>query len=241
MRRATHRNHWGTIEIAEVDATFESHGSVRKCTGRSVRKWAVALAVALIAAAVPRVAAAGGAGTHLLVEANLGLGISPVTYLGPNFAYGGLVGIGGKFRDFPLRFYFVTGADSISFSGEGSNPYTGTAFTAERTYVDIFGGLRLLLPIYDQIRVYADILGGAAYIDGSVTRADGPSVTKQDWFAEFIGALGLQYRWHEMASTGMRAEISFGSQDAEVLDTYAGEGEGGGVRFSVLVTQSWHI
>ncbi|MBI5498841.1 MAG: hypothetical protein HY907_01250, partial [Deltaproteobacteria bacterium] len=159
----------------------------------------------------------------------------------PNFAYGGLIGVGGKFRDFPLRFYFVTGADSISFSGDGSNPNTGTAFTAERTYVDIFGGLRLLLPIYDQIRTYVDILGGASYIDGTVSRVDGPSVSKQDWFAEFIGALGLQYRWHEYASTGIRAEVLFGGQDAEVLDTYAGEGEGGGVRFSVMVTQTWHI
>ena len=241
MRRTTRRNHRVMSAATASGATSESHRSVRKWTGGAVRKWAVVLAIGLLAAGAPRVASAGGAGTHLLVEANLGLGIAPVTYLGPDFAYGGLIGVGGKFRDFPLRFYFVTGADSISFSGEGNNPYTGTGFTAERTYVDIFGGLRLLLPIYDQIRVYADILGGAAYIDGTVTRADGPTVTKQDWFAEFIGALGLQYRWHEMASTGIRAEVLFGSQDAEVLDTYAGEGEGGGVRFSILVTQSWHI
>jgi hypothetical protein len=210
----------------------------RRTTG--LRTLVPAAAAACALAFAPE-AAAGEAGTHLIAELNLGLGIAPSDYLGPNFAYGGLFGVGGKFRDFPLRFYFVTGADSVNFEGDGTNPNTGTGYTAERTYVDIFGGLRLLMPIYSQIRVYLDILGGAGYIDGTVTRADGPSIGKQDWYAEFIGALGLQYRWHEYASTGIRAEVLFGGQEAEVLDTYAGEGEGGGVRFTVLVTQTWHI
>ena len=210
-------------------------------SGRPVRRVAVAAAVGCLLLLAPASAAAGEVGTHLIAEVNLGLGIAPVTYLTPNFAWGGLLGIGGKFRDFPLRFYFVLGAESVDFSGEGTHPQTGTPFSAERLYVDIYGGLRLLLPVYDQIRVYLDCLGGAAYIDGQAWRADGPSIQKQDWFAEFTVAAGLQYRWHEYASTGIRAEVLFGGQDAEVLDTYVGEGEGGGTRFSVLVTQTWHI
>jgi hypothetical protein len=235
MRLRAHRNRWAAADRARANAT--------RLSGRVVRNLTLAPAVvaALLASAPAADAAAGEVGTHLIAELNLGLGIAPETYLGPDFAYGGLVGVGGKFRDFPLRFYFVAGADSVAFSGDGTNPNTGTAFTADRTYVDIFGGLRLLLPIYDQIRAYVDILGAAAYIDGTINRADGPSIGKQDWYAEFIGALGLQYRWHEYASTGIRAEVLFGGQEAEVLDTYAGQGEGGGVRFTVLVTQTWHI
>lgn len=214
--------------------------------GRSAyRSWLVAavLVVGRPAMGVAQEAegGAGGGGTHLLLEANLGLGVAPVTYLDPDFAYGGMVGIGGKFRDFPLRFYFVTGAESVWFDGGGTHPQTGMGYTSERLYVSIYGGLRLLMPIFDEIRIYVDVLGGAGYIDGSVRRNDGPQVTKQDWFAEFTPALGLQYRWHENASTGIRAEVLFGGQDAELLDTFAGEGEGGGARFSVMVTQTWHL
>jgi hypothetical protein len=183
----------------------------------------------------------GGAGTHLIAELNLGLGIAPVTYLSPDFAYGGMIGVGGKFRDFPLRFYFVTGAESVDFSGSGTQSHTGVPFSAERLYVDIYGGLRLLLPIWSGIRVYLDCLGGAAYLDGQVSRSDGPSIRKQDWYAEWTVAAGVQYRWHEYASTGIRAEVLFGGQGTEVLDAYAGEDSGGGTRFSVMVTQTWHI
>lgn len=210
---------------------------------RTARKSCRFLPPALLLAALlcPAAAAAGPAGTHLFAEANLGLGIAPVTYLAPDFAWGGLVGIGGKFAGFPLRFYAVAGAEAVDFGGEGVHPQTGSAFQAERWYVDIFGGLRLLLPIFDEIRTYVDLLGGATYIDGTVDRADGPSIAKQDWYAQFTLGWGLQYRWHENASTGIRAEAMFGGQDAELLDTYAGQGEGGSVRFSVLVTQTWHI
>jgi len=195
----------------------------------------------LLALLCPAGATAGPAGTHLFAEANLGLGIAPVTYLAPNFAWGGMLGIGGKFAGFPLRFYAVAGGEAVDFAGEGVHPQTGSAFVADRWYVDIYGGLRLLLPIFDQIRTYVDLLGGATYIDGSVDRADGPSISKQDWYGQFTLAWGLQYRWHENASTGIRAEAMFGGQDAELLDTYAGVGEGGSVRFSVMVTQTWHI
>lgn len=198
----------------------------------------VALPFALLASSP---ATAGEVGTHLLAEANLGLGIAPVTYLTPDFAWGGIVGIGGKLAGFPVRFYAVAGAEAVDFSGEGVHPQTGCAFAAERWYVDIYGGLRLLLPIFDRIRTYVDLLGGGTYIDGVVDRADGPSIAKQDWYGQFTLGWGLQYRWHENASTGIRAEAMFGGQDAEVLDTYAGQGEGGGVRFSVMVTQTWHI
>ncbi len=201
----------------------------------------LASAALLLALLCPAGAAAGPAGTHLFAEANLGLGIAPVTYLGPDFAWGGMLGIGGKFAGFPLRFYAVVGAEAIDFSGGGVHPQTGFEFQADRWYVDIYGGLRLLLPIFDQIRTYVDLLGGATYIDGTVDRVDGPSIAKQDWYGQFTLGWGLQYRWHENASTGIRAEAMFGGQDAEVLDTYAGQGEGGSVRFSVMVTQTWHI
>lgn len=185
------------------------------------------------------------AGTHLLAEVNLGLGIPPVSYLGPGFSYGGALGIGGKFVDFPLRFYFIVGAASVDFAGDGTHPYTGLGLSTARTYVDIFGGLRLLLPIYDELRVYADFLAGAGYIGGSVNRAEGPTVgptiDKSDWFAEGIIAAGLQYRWHHYASTGFRVETIFGNQDAELLDAFAGQDSGSGVRLSILVTQTWHL
>ncbi|MBN1772788.1 MAG: hypothetical protein JXB32_16075 [Deltaproteobacteria bacterium] len=195
----------------------------------------------MLALLCPAAATAGSSGTHLFAEANLGLGIAPVTYLAPDFAWGGMIGIGGKFAGFPLRFYAVAGAEAVDFTGDGVHPQTGCAFASERWYVDLYGGLRLLMPIFDQIRTYVDLLGGATYIDGVVARADGPSIAKQDWYGQFTLAWGLQYRWHENASTGVRAEAMFGGQDAELLDTYAGEGEGGGVRFSVMVTQTWHI
>jgi hypothetical protein len=210
-------------------------------SGRRPRVSPPVLVAALAVLLLPAAARAGSTGTHLVAELNLGLGVAPVQYLGPGFAYGGIVGVGGKFAGFPLRFYFVAGAGSVDFEGNGTHPRTGQSFASERTYVDIYGGLRLLLPVYDRIRIYLDCLGGAAYIDGWVNRADGPSVGKQDWYAEWIGTLGLQYRWHEYASTGLRAEVLVGGQEAEVLDTFAGEGEGGGARFSVMVTQTWHI
>lgn len=220
-------------------------GRTRAGRRRAARTAAVlrlfALAAVPLALSRPAAATAGEVGTHLLAEANLGLGIAPVTYLPPNFAWGGMLGIGGKFAGFPLRFYAVAGAEAVDFSGEGVHPQTGCGFTAERWYVDIYGGLRLLLPIFDRIRTYVDLLGGATYIDGVVDRADGPSIAKQDWYGQFTLGWGLQYRWHENASTGIRAEAMFGGQEAEVLDTYAGQGEGGGVRFSVMVTQTWHL
>jgi hypothetical protein len=181
------------------------------------------------------------AGTHLLAEVNLGLGIPPVSYLGPGFAYGGTLGIGGKFVGFPLRFYFVAGAASVDFAGDGTHPATGLGFSSERTYVDIFGGLRLLLPVFDELRVYADILAGAGYQGGSVLRAEGPRIDRSEWFAEGIVAAGLQYRWNHYASTGIRLETIFGNQDAALLDAFAGQESGSGVRLSVMVTQTWHL
>ena len=93
-------------------------GGVRPAaSGRCVGLGAF-LAASLVAAVVPPAASAGPAGTHLIAEVNLGLGIAPVTYLGPDFAYGGLLGVGGKFTNFPLRFYFIAGAQHSSWEYE---------------------------------------------------------------------------------------------------------------------------
>ncbi len=199
----------------------------------------LALVAAVAMCATPAVA--GEAGTHLIAELNLGLGIPPVGHLGPGPAYGGLIGIGGKFKDFPPRFYFVAGASSGVFAGSGTHPEAGVGFEAERTYVDLLGGLRVVIPVYDMIRVYVDVLGGALYVDGSVVRRDGAAVSKQDWSAQWAAAVGLDYRWHFHASTGIRLEGVFGGGDVELLDVFAGDREPGWARINLLVSQTWHL
>lgn len=218
----------------------------------------VTLLVAAAAFAAPRPAAAAEQGTHLIGELELGVGmppegthligqlelgvgIPPVGYFGPGFTYGGIIGIGGKFKDFPPRFYLIAGASTVAFSGGGTHLDAGVAYSADRTYVDIFGGLRVVIPIYDAIRLYADILGGALYVGGSIVRDDGASLAKQDWSAEWAVALGLEYRWHENASTGFRVEGVFGSEEIDVLDVFSGSGDSGTARLNVLLTQAWYV
>ena len=58
MRRTTRRNHRVMFAATASGATSESHRSVRKWTGGAVRKWAVVLAIGLLAAGALDVALA---------------------------------------------------------------------------------------------------------------------------------------------------------------------------------------
>jgi hypothetical protein len=169
--------------------------------------------------------------------------MSTPTYeqMGVAFSYGGMIGIGGKLRMLPPRFYLMAGVLHQGYSHDGVHALTAEGYVARQSLLDLSVGLRIVLPIHLGFRVYVDVMAVASRQKFEVVRASSADRRGESWGPGGLVALGLQYRWHRNASTGLRLEYAFyAKSDCAAMSTVGIDPKHGG-RLGVVLVQAWYF
>lgn len=141
-------------------------------------------------------------GTHFLSEFNGGV------HLGDEgSALQALLGVGGKPRGFPLRFYLVgeVGYSSIEQISRGVD---GGAIQDLRGSLDLAAGLRIYWPVLGSLRLFVDGLLGVSRVDATLHHQGFRSLHSNDFYLAGIMAGGVQYRLIRSLSLGLRLRVT---------------------------------
>jgi len=178
-------------------------------------------------------------GSLFLVEVSTGLS-EPAAQRGDvGLSYGLTTGFTWKLVRLPLRFHVLGTLVGRNATTRGS--VGGLEFDSERQDVDLYGSLRIALPIVGGLRVYGE--GGMGmrwsaqtlHRQGVLGSLDAASTTPIA-----VGAVGVQYRVMDALSLGLRGEVVGATDDDDVLAAIAANGYETD-RYSVLAQVGFHF
>lgn len=176
-------------------------------------------------------------GTHFLAEVNGGGAL--MGHSG-GIAIGGLVGVGGQPRGFPLRFYLVGEFAYSEASERGQVPGLSLDYSEERSYRDIGVGLRIYVPVYGPLRLFLDGMGGGTQAAGVFHREGLSTLSIGEWRPLGLAAVGLQLRLFHHLSLGVRAKLVFTGDGMEQLRALNG-GSDSTLRSTITAGLTWHF
>ena len=201
--------------------------------------------VSVLVIALPAVASAQAGlppdpGTHFLLEIEGGLASSSADYLDLGWSFGGTVGIGGKFRGFPPRFYAIGNYRSSLYTGGGVHWATGVPFDAWEANHELTAGLRVVFPLWSRIfRLSTEIRGGTLGHTATLDRPGARTLQTTSWKGVLVLGAGLQARWHPNAAVGLGIEWAKADTEPDVVAAAAGYQGAGDERVSVFLTNTW--
>jgi hypothetical protein len=175
------------------------------------------------------------AGTHFLVEVSGGGTL--IGGRGP--AVGGMLGVGGALRGLPLRFYLVGELAYLSSTESGASSLIPDGFRDARSQRDLALGLRVYLPIYGGLRLFADALGGGSYHAGSIEGPGLPTRSSSGWAPLGVFATGLQVRFIQQLAVGLRVRFTLSRDELDGLREAMGDAATRPVSFMAGLT--WHF
>jgi hypothetical protein len=157
----------------------------------------------------------------------------------PGMALGAILGVGGKFRGFPPRFYLIGEFSYGTATTEGLNQGAAREFQDSRSFRDVGGGLRIYLPIYGPLRLFGDLVFGGSHVSANLKRTDAPVVQAAGWTPLVQVGAGLQLRVMHHMSVGIRSKVVVLDQDLAGL--YAAVGRVPPVRQTWTASLAWHF
>jgi hypothetical protein len=174
-------------------------------------------------------------GTHFLVEVNGG----GTLFNDGGLAVEGLVGVGGKLRGFPPRFYLIAEFDYSTNAHSGELGWAPGGYNDERDFRDVVGGLRIYVPIWGGLRWFVDGVGGGSYQVASLSRDQLPLREVRAWVPLVAVATGLQWRLFHHMAVGLRSKFVLNREDPGGL--YAMVGEEPPLRTTLTLGLTWHF
>lgn len=194
-----------------------------------IRTSKISLVACLGVCLLPMVAQAKG--THFLVEPYTGVvfnqGLSMENAVG--LESGALLGVGGKFKGFPPRFYLYFKA-SQSYFGEDDVfiPSRDANACVRRSYTRVTGGLRTVIPLFWYVRLNLDIGAGSLFSQNKLTEAGFNIDYPEDLTVMELGA-GLNLRLYRWLSVGLMYNHTFVVEEehGDMIANILGEAQGG--------------
>lgn len=180
-----------------------------------------------------------GQGTHFFGEvvggASLPLGTESERL---GWAVGVTAGVGGKVPDTPLRLYAVGQTNYATFDVLEWDAKSGEELAFASVVVDVEVGGRALIPLgHENVRLFADVMVGLAWVERELETSEGERVYVRDVqprLGLFTG-LGIQYRPWTFFSAGLKADFGL-LAEGEVPET-----EGLSGRMNVMATATVHF
>jgi len=172
-------------------------------------------------------------GTTFIAEVNVGANLTG------DLAVGGVLGVGGKLKGFPLRFYIVGEYIHSTATQAGNLPGLPLSYSERLRFEDMALGLRIYFPIIRRVRLLLDVMGGASQVGGSLLRQSMAPLDVDGWRPLGLLATGLQVRWFYHLSLGLRTRMVYTDDGTAVLRELRGGGES--VRISVTGGLTWHF
>jgi len=184
-------------------------------------------------------------GTIFIVEGQGGYTIGSVFSEGPD-GFGGrlTLGVGGKFKGWPTRFYGIVNITSASLSGTVGSGIDRA--TTSRSWFAWSVGLRMLTPVALHLRFLADVSLGRAMVGSDATLLAGGERYHTDDDALLVEmGMGLQYRFTLNFALGVRVDVAIPTNldSYDLLGELAGSAssDGGLMNPSFLLTATIHL
>jgi hypothetical protein len=195
-------------------------------TPRSILLAAPCLALLL---AVP---SAHAGGTHFLVEPATGLtfshGLSLEDAVG--LEAGAVLGVGGKFKGFPPRFYAYF-RFSRSLFGEDEVYIASRDAHAEvnRAYSTVTGGLRSVIPLFWRLRLELEFGGGATFSQNGYRESGLPIRDYDETLSVLEFGAGLNVRLFRWLSLGLMYNYTMvvEEENGDLIASMLGEEDAG--------------
>jgi len=153
------------------------------------------------------------------------------------------LGIGGKWRASPARWFLIGTVDRSSWGALGDDRFGETMVSRIATTWAL--GLRGVFPLWSRRwRAVAQLQAGPSLVDAVGERAGLTSVATQDTHASLLGGVGLQARLHPRLSVGLRLDRLWALDDgADLAASVAGLGEEGigRGRYALGLTLTGHL
>jgi hypothetical protein len=174
-------------------------------------------------------------GTHFIAEINGGATLAG----NGGFDVGGLVGVGGKLRGFPPRFYLVGEFAFSTYGNSGTVSGIPKHYHEGNRYRDMALGLRVYIPIFGPFRLFADLLGGATHASGTLERTGLTTLMASGWSPLGLVGLGVQFRLFHHLSLGLRGKIVFSDDGMQALHDFVATDPI--IRTSLSAGLTWHF
>jgi len=178
-------------------------------------------------------------GTSILVQAEGGFASCPYSRITGSLGYGLVLGLGGKFKGFPLRFYLIGALNNAKYWHKDANTKTGEDYSLTMNFMDLGAGLRILVPIVSKFRVYLDVVGIGSHQKANLARDGARDVKSSGWTSGVIVAGGAEFRWHKNLATGLRLEGNFYKKLPGNVPEIVGIEVRGNGRLFIGITQSF--
>ena len=186
-------------------------------------------------------------GSHFLIEPYSGIvfnqGLSAENAVG--MESGALLGIGGKLKGFPPRFYLYFRASQTFFGNdEVFSQRSNSIGCVKRSYTAVLGGLRVVIPLFWHMRMNLEVGGGSFFSQNKYSEPGYNVQYPEDLIVVEFGA-GLNWRFYEWLSVGLMYDYTFVAEDehgdmiATILDEDSNGSELGWSR--LVVTLGFHF
>ncbi len=177
----------------------------------------LSLAVGLLVTAPQRAEAQG---TFYVVELQTGMSEAAYQRGDLGLSFGVTAGVTFKLKRLPVRWYLLGNLTSRNSVVEGRLGSAG--FTAERRDLDVYAAQRFVVPVYRQIRLFAEGGLGQRYVQELVTRSDLGAQRSGQHQLLIVVAGGVQARINETFSLGLRGEWMPLSSDGVLTEALTG-------------------
>lgn len=180
-------------------------------------------------------AISGDPGTHFLAELEGGVLLSGDA--GP--AMRASLGVGAKWKGFPARFYAIGQFGASSYVASPPRELAAGGGRESGAFQDLALGLRVVLPIVSELRVYVEGLGGGTLASARFQEPGLGTLHAREWLGLALLSGGLQYRIFYQLSVGARLSVAFNPTALAGVARYAGVHDGGRLMLTGGVT--WHF
>ena len=174
-------------------------------------------------------------GTHYLAELDGGALLTGQS--GP--AFRAALGVGGKWKGFPLRFYLIGQFGASSYAAEAPAGLATAAATEQGAYEDLALGPRVVVPIYGPLRLYVEGVFGASLASARHIEPGRPELYARQWLTLAIVSAALQWRVLYPLSLGVRFSAAFNEDGLPGVARYAGVHDA--ARLALTGGVTWHF
>jgi len=174
-------------------------------------------------------------GTHFVAELDGGALLSGDA--GP--ALRAALGVGAKWKGFPLRFYLIGQLGVSSYTADAPPLLAAPASSEQGTFVDLALGPRVVVPIYGPVLAYVEAVGGTSLASASHIEPGRARLQAREWLGLFQLAAGVHWRVLYSLSLGVRFSVAWNESGLPGVARYAGVHDA--ARLSIGGGVTWHF
>ena len=149
------------------------------------------------------------------------------------------LGFGGKWKRFPARFYLIGQLGASSYVASPPAYLAARSGSESGAFHDVALGLRVLVPVVSELRVFVEGLLGGTLASASYSEPGIAELSARQWLGLALLSAGLQWRFLYQLSVGARVSLALNPAGLVGVARYGGVHDGG--RLALTGGLTWHF